>query len=200
MTFTQPLERAMKYYPTTDWQNPGKGNVKYFLQKVLYAYVVSNWKIYEKRFQNVFRFRKSQTECISHDDFSVFTCESLSFFHSICSENCSNEHKMIPSEGKKIPDYLKGKICEKIECKNYWLRLDFIFFSWKIHLLEKMWIGYISFLTDDIGSWGWKSPLKKHVKRKRAFSGINLHLLPLEIEIEQTVDVTDILHFFSFLH
>ena len=73
-------------------------------------------------------------------------------------------------------------------------------FPEKYNFLKKTWDGYINFLTDDIGSCDWKSPLrKKHVKRKHVFSEINRHMLTIEIETEQTVEFKNVLQFFSTL-
>ena len=74
------------------------------------------------------------------------------------------------------------------------------FFLAKYNSLKKMWSGYISFLTDNIGSCGWKSPLRKnYVEGKPIFcrkQPSNLHLLSIEIGKEQTVDFKNFLKFF----
>ena len=42
MIFTQPLKSAMKYHPPTDSQDPEKDKVNFFLEKVVYSYIMSN--------------------------------------------------------------------------------------------------------------------------------------------------------------
>ena len=100
-------------------------------------------------------------------------------------------------KGKRFQITSKVIFVRKLNVKTIDYTSILGFFPEKINFLKKTWYGYINFLTDDIGSGGWKSPLrKKHVKRKLVFSEINRHMLTIEIEIEQTVDVKDFLHFF----
>ena len=99
-------------------------------------------------------------------------------------------------KGKRFQITSKAYFVRKLNVKITDYAWILVFFLEKYNSLKKMWYGYISFLTDDIGSCGWKSPLKKHVKRKLVFSEVNLHLLTIEIAKEQTVDIKNILQFF----
>ena len=65
-------------------------------------------------------------------------------------------------KGKKFQMISKVYFVRKLNVKTFNYAAIFIFFLAKYNSLKKMWSGYISFLTDNIGSCGWKSPLRKN--------------------------------------
>ena len=104
--------------------------------------------------------------------FSTFSCEFLWFsFRASVAKTVHTNTKWYLQEGRGFQITSQVFLVKKsnVEAIDYaWI---LVFFSWKLELLEKMWYGYISFVTDDIGSCGWKSPLKnKYVKGKLVFS------------------------------
>ena len=54
-------------------------------------------------------------------------------------QKCTNEQILIPSEGYKIPNYLKGVFVRKLNVEAIEYAWILVFFSWKIQLLEKNW-------------------------------------------------------------
>ena len=151
----------------------------------------------------IFNWNVNSSKLFTDDDqfynfmhFSFFTL-TFRLYQNTGQKTVQTNNKWYLQKGKKI------QIISKVYFVKYWMskllitpRLQFFFLA-KNNSLKKMWSGYISFLTDNIGSCGWKSPLRKnYVERKLFFVENNLHLLTIEIAKEQTVDFKNILQFF----
>ena len=101
--------------------------------------------------------------------FSFFTSISR-LYQNTGPKTVQTNNNWYLQKGKKFQIISKVYFfVRKLNVKNSDYAAILIFFLAQYNYLKKMWSGYISFLTDKIGSCGWKSPRRKNYVERNVF-------------------------------